>query len=108
MSCSPGRRTHSDRAQTHRDEHQNADRLHEEFKRRIIPQAALPSSAEAAVMLSWTLLASGRFEMSKDATQISTTFQTGPVCKMNGYEFEKVQRRRSYEPHVELHDIRPV
>jgi putative transposase len=40
------------------------ERLHEEFKRRIRTQAALPS-AETAAMLFWALLASGQVAMRK-------------------------------------------
>jgi putative transposase len=40
------------------------ERLHEEFKRRIKTQAALPS-AETATMLFWALLASGQITMRK-------------------------------------------
>jgi putative transposase len=40
------------------------ERLHEEFKRRIRTQAALPS-AETAAMLFWALLASGQIAMRK-------------------------------------------
>ena len=39
-------------------------RLHEEFKRRIKTQTALPS-AETAAMLFWALLASGQITMRK-------------------------------------------
>ena len=40
------------------------ERLHEEFKRRIKTQTALPS-AETAAMLFWALLASGQITMRK-------------------------------------------
>jgi hypothetical protein len=40
------------------------ERLHEEFKRRIKTQTALPS-AETATMLFWALLASGQITMRK-------------------------------------------
>ena len=40
------------------------ERLHEEFKRRIKTQTALPS-AETAAMLFWALLASGQINMRK-------------------------------------------
>jgi transposase-like protein len=40
------------------------ERLHEEFKRRIKTQTALPS-AETAAMLFWALLASGQITMCK-------------------------------------------
>ena len=38
------------------------ERLHEEFKRRIKTQCALPN-AETAVMLFWALMASGQITM---------------------------------------------
>jgi putative transposase len=40
------------------------ERLHEEFKRRIKTQTALPS-AETAAMLFWALLASGQITLRK-------------------------------------------
>ena len=40
------------------------ERLHEEFKRRIKTQTALPS-ADTATMLFWALLASGQINMRK-------------------------------------------
>lgn len=40
------------------------ERLHEEFKRRIKTQTAVPS-AETAAMLFWALLASGQITMRK-------------------------------------------
>jgi putative transposase len=40
------------------------NRTHEEFKRRIKTQTALPS-AETAAMLFWALLASGQITMRK-------------------------------------------
>ena len=40
----------------------SVQRLHEEFKRRIKTQTALPS-AEIAAMLVWALLASGQINM---------------------------------------------
>jgi transposase-like protein len=40
------------------------ERLHEEFKRRIKTQTALPS-ADTAAILFWALLASGQFRMRK-------------------------------------------
>jgi hypothetical protein len=41
-----------------------AERLHEEFKRRIKTQTGLPS-ANTAAMLFWALLASGQINMRK-------------------------------------------
>jgi len=41
-----------------------AERLHEEFKRRIKTRTVLPS-AETAAMLFWALLASGQITMRK-------------------------------------------
>ncbi len=40
------------------------ERLHEEFKRRIKTQCALPS-AETAAMLFWALMASGQITMRR-------------------------------------------
>jgi transposase-like protein len=40
------------------------ERLHEEFKRRIKTQCALPN-AETAAMLFWALMASGQITMRK-------------------------------------------
>ena len=52
------------------------ERLHEEFKRRIKTQTALPS-ADTAAMLFWALLASGQINMRKiDGWQ---TLATKPI-----------------------------
>ena len=54
------------------------ERLHEEFKRRIKTQTALPS-AETAAMLFWALLASGQINMRKvDGWQ---TLATQPIAQ---------------------------
>ena len=41
------------------------ERLHEEFKRRIKTQCALPRNAETAAMLFWALMASGQITMRR-------------------------------------------
>jgi putative transposase len=72
------RRHHAARLPGHRHSDHVGPSLHEEFKRRIKTQTALPS-AETAAMLFWALLASGQINMRKvDGWQ---TFATQPIAQ---------------------------
>ena len=55
------------------------ERLHEEFKRRIKTQTALPS-AETAAMLFWALLASGQITMRKVDGWQTLAEKLSPQC----------------------------